>query len=80
MQLSADVHASAAQNASFRMKLQVGVLVPGPGLLNKPLQPLWLQPHLEKPGYRLEIAFLVGGTLSAVHIMRGEEKLEPGTL
>jgi hypothetical protein len=69
----ADTKAASAQHAPVRVIVNEGMVLHNRGVFEILFKALWFQAHPEEFGDVLKSAFLVGVTVSAIHIVNGEE-------
>jgi hypothetical protein len=76
----ANPNAPSAQHAPVWVITNEGMIFHNGGVFEILLKALWFQTHAKESGYVLKGAFLVSVTVSAIHIMHGEEKAKGAPL
>ena len=76
----ANPNAPSAQNAPVGIVVHDRMVFHDSRFLEVLFQAFWFQTHAKESGYILKGTFLVCGTVSAIHIMHGEEKAKGAPL
>jgi hypothetical protein len=77
---SANTNTPTAQNTAVGIVFDERMIFYDTGFLEDLFKPLGLEAHAEEFGHVLKSALLVGGAVSAIHIMNGEQKPKSASL